>query len=282
MSTALESVPWIHGAPDGTLTDDPLIQVHRLDRDTFILRLSMSYSFEANFLYLLLAREQALLLDTGARPDPGAVERGLPLRRLVDHLITGWATEHGVPEPDLIVAHTHAHNDHVFGDDQFTDRSRTRVLGLTVAAVSGFFGLPDWPDGEAGLDLGGRSLTVLPIPGHEPTHIAIYDSRTRALFTGDMLYPGLLTVSDWSAYRHSAARLVEFVSRSEVSAVLGSHIEMSRTPGRLYPRGTTYQPDEHPLPLQPGRVLELKQACDAMAQAPLEIRDHFVLRPPLH
>ena len=281
MKTPLESVAWIHGAADCARTDDPVVQVLRLDRDTFILRLSKCYSFEANFIYLLLGREKALLLDTGPRPDPGARYRALPLRRLVDQLVADWSTEAGVAEPDLVVAHTHGHGDHVSGDDQFTDRPRTHVVAPTVAAVSGFFGLRDWPDGQAELDLGGRRLTVLPVPGHEPTHIAVHDVRTGALFTGDMLYPGLLTVRDWTAFRRSAARLANLVQKSAVSVVLGSHIEMSRTPGRLYPLGTTYQPDEHPLPLAPASVLELHRACEAMADAPHEeVHDDFVIRPP--
>ncbi|MBM7805053.1 glyoxylase-like metal-dependent hydrolase (beta-lactamase superfamily II) [Geodermatophilus bullaregiensis] len=282
MTTLLESVAWIHGAADCSDTSDPLIQVHRLDRDTFVLRLSKCYSFEANFLFLLLGRDRALLLDTGARPDAGARDRTLPLRRTVDELLTRWSAERGVPEPDLVVAHTHAHGDHVSGDDQFTGRPRTSVVAPTLPAVTGFFGLTDWPDGEASLDLGGRRVTVLPIPGHEPTHIAVHDSGTRALFTGDTLYPGLLTVRDWPAFRRSAARLADLVRREEVSVVLGAHVEMTRTPGELYPLGTTHQPDEHPLPLTPASVLELHEACEAMAGAPhLDVHDDFVIRPPL-
>lgn len=280
MTTPLESVAWIHGARDCSGTGDPLVQVHRMDRDTFVLRLSKCYSFEANFLYLLLGRDRALLLDTGARPDAGARDRTLPLRRTVDELVTGWAAERGVPEPELVVAHTHAHGDHVSGDDQFTDRPRTRVVAPTLAAVTGFFGLPDWPEGRAGLDLGGRELIVLPLPGHEPTHVAVHDPRTRALFTGDTLYPGLLTVRDWPAYRRSAARLADLVRQEEVSVVLGAHVEMTRTPGVPYPLGTTWQPDEHPLPLTAAHVLELHEACEAMAGAPhVDVHDSFVVQP---
>lgn len=282
MRTPLESVAWIHGAADCARTSDPVVQVHRLDRDTVILRVSKCYSFEANFIYLLLGSEQALLLDTGPRPDTGSAYGPLPLRRLVDRLVTDWSTEGGVAEPELVVAHTHGHGDHVSGDDQFTDRPRTRVVAPTVEAVSGFFGLPDWPDGQTDLDLGDRRLTVLPVPGHEPTHIAVHDSRTGALFTGDMLYPGLLTVRDWPAYRRSAARLADLVRSSAVSVVLGSHVEMSRVPGGLYPLGTTYQPDEHALALPPAAVLELHRACELMAGSPRrDVHDHFVISPVL-
>jgi hypothetical protein len=41
---------------------------------------------------------------------------------------------------------------------------------------------------------------------------------------------------------------------------LGTHIEQTRTPYLDYPRGTTYQPDEHSLDLTRGHVLELNDA----------------------
>lgn len=69
----------------------------------------------------------------------------------------------------------------------------------TLSGVSRFFGLPDWPHGQADVHLGERTLTVFPIPGHESSHIATYDSATKVLLTCDTLYPGLLTVRDWGA-----------------------------------------------------------------------------------
>ena len=55
MTTPLDAVRWIHGAPDCARSTDPLIQVHPFDDNSFILRLSKCYSFEGNFMYLLLA-----------------------------------------------------------------------------------------------------------------------------------------------------------------------------------------------------------------------------------
>jgi hypothetical protein len=76
--------------------------------------------------------------------------------------------------------------------------------------VKSFYGLPGWPDGEASLDLGHRRLITFPLPGHQASHIAIYDEMNKWLLTGDSLYPGLLVVQDWIAYRASNARLAEF------------------------------------------------------------------------
>ena len=62
----LAAVRWIHGAPDCANCADPPLQVVAVDQDTYVLRISKCFSFEANFLYLLLGTERAVLFDTGA------------------------------------------------------------------------------------------------------------------------------------------------------------------------------------------------------------------------
>jgi glyoxylase-like metal-dependent hydrolase (beta-lactamase superfamily II) len=42
------------------------------------------------------------------------------------------------------------------------------------------------------LDLGDRALEVLHLPGHSPGCIALYDSRSQELFSGDVIYDGEL------------------------------------------------------------------------------------------
>jgi glyoxylase-like metal-dependent hydrolase (beta-lactamase superfamily II) len=112
--------------------------------------------------------------------------------------------------------------------------------------------------------------------------LAVFDNRTGLLLSGDLLYPGLLTVRDWPAFRASARRLQDFAAHHAIRWVLGHHIEMTRTPGLAYPLGCTFQPDEHPLPLLPSDIEALHEACEAMAQAPCDaFRDSFriVLKP---
>ena len=111
-------------------------------------------------------------------------------------------------------------------------------------------------------------MTIFPLPGHEAAHIAVYDARDRMLLTGDTLYPGLLTVRDWPAFRRSAARLARFAEQHPVSLVLGDHIEMKKAAGELYPIGTRFQPDEHALPLTAAHIREFHAACEAMASSP--------------
>lgn len=246
---------WVHGAPG-----EVRLQVHEAAPGLWILRQSKASNFEAPFLYLLAGDRGALLLDTGAEhagdseagdSEPGHSEAAgseLPLRATVDRLLGEWQRQRKLDAVPLVVAHSHGHRDHVHGDAQFRDRPDTRIVGTQPQQVAAFFGLDRWPEGEARFDLGGRTLTVLPLPGHEPAHIAIYDAQTASLFSGDSLYPGLLTVRDWPAYRASAARLASFAQRHRVERVLGAHIEMSARPGQLYPLGSAYNPTSTPSP----------------------------------
>jgi hydroxyacylglutathione hydrolase len=173
---------------------DPLIQVHKFDNDSFILRVSKCFSFEGNFIYLLFGDTRAILVDTGGPPGDDAQGTVLPIRNTVDTIVSEWLQRRGITRINLMVAHTHSHGDHAFWDSQFVGRPRTSVVRPNLHDVKSAFKLPDWPDGEANLELGVRNLTAFPIPGHERSRIAVYDPRMKVLLTGDMLYPGLLTV----------------------------------------------------------------------------------------
>jgi len=134
------------------------------------------------------------------------------------------------------------------------------VVDPTPAAVQAFFRFRNWPDAATTFDLGGRILDVIPIPGHEPSSMAVYDRETGILFTGDTLYPGRLYVRDAAAFGRSIQRLVEFTHNKVVTHILGNHIEEARTPYVDYPVGTVYQPDEHALELGRAHLLELNEA----------------------
>lgn len=255
---------WIHGAPAARYVSDPPIQVHAHDRHTFLLRQSMAVNHEGPFVFLLFGNERALLLDTGATADP---ER-FPLRTTVDGLVDAWLAEHPRKDYQLVVAHTHGHGDHVAGDPQFADRPGTTTVARDLASVQEFFGFTDWPAQTVTLDLGGRVLDLIGIPGHHDTSIAIHDPWSGFLLTGDTVYPGRLYTTDFPAFVDSLDLLVEFAAQRRVSRVLGCHIEMRRSPGRDYPLGCTYQPDEPPLQLTPDRLTAVRDAAHAAASRP--------------
>ncbi len=255
-------VHWNHGVSRRASVKEPPIQVHQLGANIYILRQSKTLSHEAPFLYLMFGADRAVLWDTGATADPAL----FPLRTTIDDLVERWLQDHPHDSYELIVAHTHAHGDHVAADGQFADRPHTTVVGHEVEAVKAFFQIADWPDGSGALDLGGgRVLHVLPIPGHHPASVAVYDPWSGILLTGDTLYPGRLYVRDYPGFVQSLARLRDFVQDHPISAVLGCHIEMTTTPGRDYPLGATYQPHEAPLALFPEHIDRVWQASQQAA-----------------
>ncbi|MBA2540993.1 MAG: MBL fold metallo-hydrolase, partial [Deltaproteobacteria bacterium] len=183
----------------------------------------------------------------------------------------------------LTVAHSHAHNDHVAGDATFSGQPMTTVIGTSVAAVQAAFGIATWPTDIGSIDLGDRVIDVLGIPGHQTSHIALYDRQTGLLLTGDSLYPGFLFISNWNDYRASTARLADFAAAHSIAHVLGAHVEMTSTAGQAYPYGTTFQPAEHVLQLTAAHVAELDTALDAAGPTPPAndiVRDDFIITPP--
>jgi hydroxyacylglutathione hydrolase len=73
-------------------------------------------------------------------------------------------------------------------------------------------------------------------------------------------------------------RLVAFGTARPVTHVMGCHIEMSRTPGRDYPIGARYQPDEPPLEMTVEQLVAVREATHAAAAKPgVHVFDDFVI-----
>jgi glyoxylase-like metal-dependent hydrolase (beta-lactamase superfamily II) len=255
---------WLRGERPGRRNTDPPIQVHHANESTVILRQSFATSYEAPFLYLLFGAERALLLDTGATASP---ER-FPLRATVDQLIDEWLARHPAADYELIVAHSHAHSDHIAADGQFAGRPHTTIVDHDPDAVAAFFGIVDRPSAVGSLELGGRELTILAIPGHQASSIAVYDRASELLLTGDTVYPGRLYVDDFLAFLASLVRLCSFADAHPVGRILGAHIEMSTTPGRDYPLGSTWHPEEASLPMTVEQLHAIRDAAAAVAASP--------------
>jgi glyoxylase-like metal-dependent hydrolase (beta-lactamase superfamily II) len=234
----------------------PAFRVREVAPGLFVLRQPACTNFEKPFLYLLVGGERALLLDTGA----GGIDVAAP----VDSLLGAWRARHGGAPGALVVAHSHGHGDHVAGDDQFRGRPGVTLVAPDSAAVHRFFALGARAGAPAAFDLGGRTLDVLAIPGHEPASIAVYDRATRVLLTGDTFYPGRLYVRDTAAFAASTARLAAFAAARPVAAVLGTHIEQTRAPYVDYPEGTRDQPAEDRLALSGAELASLDSAVRAM------------------
>lgn len=271
----LNKTKWISGSASCKENTDPPIQVVQYNYNTWILRESKCVNDEAPFMFLFLGHKEALLMDAGATQD----EKLFPLRDIVRKLIN--KSEKSIDgQAELIVAHTHSHGDHTAGDIQFKGRPNTTVVGLAVDDVESFFKLENWPLQNGKIDLGDRVLQIIPIPGHHKASIAVYDEETKILLSGDSFYPGRLYINDWMAFKSSTQRLVDFTSQHKIAYILGNHIEMTATPGKDYPIGTTFQPDEHILPLRVKDLIALNDTLKSLGDKPTrKILDNFIIYP---
>lgn len=262
----LNNTEWIHGSPDCAANQDPPIQVLDYGSNTWVFRQNKCIHYEAPFMFLFEGREKALLVDTGAPYG----NKAFPLEEMIRGIIK---------EKELIVVHTHTHGDHHAADSQFAGKPHTTVVGWSLEEVQAYFRLSGWPDQTARVALGDRDIEVIPIPGHDKASVAYYDPVSRLLLSGDSFYPGRLYVRDWDAFRKSIDRLSEFCVQHQVEYLVGNHIEMTMTFGKDYPTGTTFQPDEHPLPLRFDQLRILRDSLNLMDVPARKVFDEFIVEP---
>ena len=197
--------------------------------------------------YLIVGAKQALLFDTGL----GLV----PIRPVVEQLTT-------LP---ITVINSHTHYDHVGGNAEFDhvlamDIPYTRAnmagfphaaLATEVEAAAFCHGAPAELDtatfhtrawkssgvvknGDV-IDLGGRAIEVLHVPGHTPDAVALVDRANKLLFTGDTYYDGpiwlYLPETSLDDYEASMTKLVA-LARS-VTTLLPAHNTAHVSPSRL-------------------------------------------------
>jgi hydroxyacylglutathione hydrolase len=241
-------VHWNEGSRDCVKNPQPPIQVHRYNAQTFILRENLCATYEAPFIYLLVGKAKAMLIDSGAVADA----KTMPLAQTVISLLAN-----GGSRLPLIVVHTHGHLDHRSGDDQFRALPDLEVMPTDLESVKSRFGVADWPNGIGQIDLGDRVIDVIPTPGHYSSHVAYYDRQTGLFFSGDFLLPGRLLIEDTDADLGSARRVAEFVEQRPISHVLGGHIELDKSGKTFF--GTRYHPDERPLQLTREDLLALPE-----------------------
>ena len=206
---------------------DDWFDVHRLDDGVFAI--CEPFQFQEVISYLVLGSRSALLFDTGL--GIGRIDR-----------IVGKLTS--LP---VTVLNSHTHFDHVGGNSDFdrilamdTDYTRANARGFSHERVRGEVepaalcrGLPAGfdaagyrtrpftptrfiKDGHT-IDLGGRQLTVLHVPGHTPDAVALLDAAAGLLFTGDSFYESTIWLyvpeTDLTAYAASIDRLAALVPR---------------------------------------------------------------------
>ena len=156
-------------------------------------------------IFLLTGNDRALVIDTGMT--------GLDIRAL--------ASAH--TDLPLEVLNTHADRDHIAGNAQFDavymHAAETAFYhGAGGGAVTPLF------EGDV-LDLGGRALEVVHLPGHTPGSITLLDRNSRCLIGGDPIQAdGDIFMfgpqRDFSAYIAGLRRLEK---RTDFDCVYPSH-----------------------------------------------------------
>lgn len=251
---------WPVSGPNCMDSQSPDWQVQEYNLDTYILRESGCSHWEKPFIYLLFGRDRALLEDSGA----GRSEVDVAVQKVVAQ----WARRNNREPVPVTLIHSHGHGDHKSGDPRFASLPNFTIIPSNPEAIRKALGTEKWPTEIGTIDLGNRTIDVIPCPGHDPSSIALYDRRTGLLLTGDSMYPGRIYIRDFPTFVASIHRLVDFTRGKPISYVLGTHIEQSRTPFRDYKVRTTYQPDEVPLELTRGDLLEAQEALDRMNGKP--------------
>jgi glyoxylase-like metal-dependent hydrolase (beta-lactamase superfamily II) len=196
-------------------------QVYRVDEGVFALY--EPFQFQEVLSYLIVGRRSALLFDSG-----------LGIGKIADVVKS-------LTRLPVTVLNSHTHFDHVGGNADFdrilavdTEYTRANTRGFRheivaeeVAPSALCAGLPPGFD-AAGyrtrpyrprefirdgheLDLGGRGLEVLHVPGHTPDAVALLDRERGLLFTGDTFYEGPIWLyapeTDLEAFARSVDRL---------------------------------------------------------------------------
>ena len=286
------------GGPEGQL---PLFEVVELNPGYYVIRQNKCSNVEAPFMYLMVGEKGAFLHDTGAGDESGVGDMGVELRRLVEEVLARKSAQVGHPI-NLTVGHGHSHGDHMGGDGAFESPATTssggtiRVVGASPSEVAAAYGIPGWgnsispTDASVGtIDLGGRVLSVIPIPGHQSASLAFYDHSTGDVLTGDSLYPGnVFTNGSWQQHKASTARLEKFLSNLPAGSpptrmMLGSHVEHSHAtaagPGVDLGWGNPNQPNEHNIVLRKSHLDEMHTFLQSGVAPQSHTFDSFSIRP---
>jgi len=210
-------------------------QVYSVDSGVYAI--AESHQWEEVISYLIVGTDRALLFDTGM----GIEDIRVVVRALTDRPVA--------------VFNSHTHPDHI-GNNWAFDRiyalntayTRANSHGWPHGAVAaevtpdhfcgpaptGFdtagyytrpFRITDTVGNGSIIDLGGRRVQVLHIPGHAPDAAALWDEAHGLLFTGDTFYEGPIYVfapgADADAFAQSAGRLAALAPRAR--KVLAAH-----------------------------------------------------------
>lgn len=204
------------------MSDGAWFTIDKVNESTYII--SEYRHPEETHCYLLCGSEKALLIDTG-----------LGISNIYDEVIK-------LTDKPIMVVATHVHWDHIGGHKYFSEffahkeeqswlcgefplpRALIQKMlvndcdllsGYNLEEYELFQGIPGrlLDDGDI-IELGDRSITVIHTPGHSPGHMCFWDEANRFMFTGDLIYKGVLYANypstDPQAYLQSVNKVLAY------------------------------------------------------------------------
>lgn len=213
-------------SPASKMIDD-WYAVQAIDAQTFAI--NEPHSSQYNTSYLIVGDTRAIMFDAGSGERPaGSRSMREIAERYTDKPIT------------LILSHFHY--DHIYDAGTFDGVTLLNRPDIRTNINDGIFTISPWEsvdwewrslavaalisDSEV-LDLGGRSLTVLNLPGHATESVVLFDRDRNQVFADDFIYRhlgGIITFApgaDLTAYKANSVRLLRLTN--DDSQFFGAH-----------------------------------------------------------
>jgi glyoxylase-like metal-dependent hydrolase (beta-lactamase superfamily II) len=216
-------------------TPSTWFEVYRVEPGVYALY--EPHQWQEVISWLIVGTRQALLFDTGmGLQNIQAVAKSitaLPIEVLNshthhDHVGDNWRFDNVLGRDDPFTQHNAAGVAHANVADEVTPKS---LCGAQAASIdtAGYrvraFRITSVVHDGSRIELGGRTLEVLQVPGHAPDAIALLDRANGLIFTGDTFYEGPIYVfgkgADRVAFTRSTERLAALAPG--LQKVLASH-----------------------------------------------------------
>lgn len=214
----------------------------QIDERTYII--SEYRHWEETHCYLLNGSERCLLIDTG-----------LGISNIYDEAVK-------LTDLPITAVATHIHWDHIGGHKYFPDFYAHLAeldwlngnFPLPIKAVRKmivdhcdlpdefdvndyevFQGMPTQVlDDHQMIDLGERKIVVLHTPGHSPGHLCFWEKEKGYLFTGDLVYQGILFANYPSTDPEAYLTSLQKVSTLPVKNVFPAHHSLEIKPEIIF------------------------------------------------
>ena len=176
--------------------------IQQIDNNTF--KINEPYSSQNNSSFLIVGEKDAILFDAGSGENKQA-----SIKQILDSLT----------KQPITMLLSHFHFDHIGNIHEFRliglpeiDFLKERITADSILNLSGeeilvnkpiSFKISKFLSVEKETELGNRSIAIYHTPGHADESITLIDHKNKLIFTGDLVYNGLLLIDDPKKYVES-------------------------------------------------------------------------------